>query len=267
LAESLSTAGEVGSQTSDHTLLSGLSLGDQRARLSRTWAEVRGWTGDSTVGLHPPEERFDANTLRAWRDVGGTYMVAVNDSRTGSPEVFETRNGEIVLLPRIIKDDYNVYIQDGALRSRRLLEAYLEGLTKVRSLGGVAVVSLRSQIGGDPGRVKVIGEVIDSVRTVEDWWIASGRDIATWWSARRTTAIQFLESPTDRITLTVTAPADANLRGAWVRITLPGLLQDWTPRVADQPAAYAETSLGLLIALPDLAAGERVTVTLSRDGL
>ncbi len=266
LAESLSTAGEVGSQTSDHTVLSGLSLGDQRARLSRTWAEVRGWTGDSTFGLHPPEERFDANTLRAWRDVGGSYLVAVNESRTGSPEVFETRDGEIVLLPRIIKDDYNVYVQDGALRSRRLLEAYLEGLTKVRSLGGVAIVSLRSQVGGDPGRVKVIGEVIDSMRMMEDWWIATGRDIATWWSARRSTSLHFLDSPADEIAFEVVAPADAGLSDAWVRLIVPERHRDWIPHVDGYPAAYAETALGLRIALPDFAPGERITVTLSPSG-
>lgn len=262
LAESLSTAGEVGSQTSDHTVLSGLSLGDQRARLSRTWAEVRGWTGDSAFGLHPPEERFDANTLHAWREVGGSYLVAVNESRTGSPEVFAARGGEIVLLPRIIKDDYNVYVQDGALRSRRLLEAYLEGLAKVRSLGGVAVVSLRSQVGGDPGRVNVIGEVIDSARAMEDWWIAAGRDIAVWWGARRRTSLQFVDTAADQIAFDVVAPTDVALRGAWVRLIVPDSHREWIPHVAGHQAAYAETALGLRIALPDLAPGERTTVTL-----
>jgi peptidoglycan/xylan/chitin deacetylase (PgdA/CDA1 family) len=262
LAEPLSTVGEVGSQTSDHTVLSGLSLGDQRARLSRTWAEVRGWTGDSAFGLHPPEERFDANTLRAWRDVGGSYVVAVNESRTGSPEVFETRSGEIVLLPRIIKDDYNVFIQDGALRSRRLLEAYLEGLTKVRSLGGLAVVSLRSQVGGDPGRVKVIGEVIDSARAAGDWWIASGRDIASWWSARRSSSLRFLETVGDEIAVEVAAPANAPLSDAWLHVLLPRNSAALVPYVERRAVAYAETPLGLRVALPDVAPGEQVVVTL-----
>ena len=266
LAESLRTAGEVGSQTSDHTVLSGLSLGDQRARLSRTWAEVRGWTGDSAFGLHPPEERFDANTLRAWRDVGGSYLVGINESRTGSPEVFETREGEIVLIPRIIKDDYNVYVQDGALRSLRLLEAYLEGLTKVRSLGGVAVVSLRSQVGGDPRRVTVIGELIDSARTTSDWWIATGRDIATWWSARHTTALRFLDTAADEIAFEIVAPSDLPLGGAWVRAIVPERSRDWIPHIGGQQVAYAQTTLGLRIALPDLAPGERITVTLGRAG-
>jgi len=246
-------------------VVSSLSLGDQRARLSRTWAEVRGWTGDSAFGLHPPEERFDANTLRAWHDVGGSYLVAVNESRTASPEVFETRDGEIVLIPRIIKDDYNVYVQDGALRSRRLLEAYLEGLTKVRSLGGVAVVSLRSQVGGDPRRVELIGELIDSARAVNDWWIATGREIATWWSARHATALQVLDTPSDKIAFDIVAPAGLPLSGAWVRAIVPERSRDWIPLVAGSQVAYAQTTLGLRIALPDLAPGERITVTLAKE--
>jgi hypothetical protein len=109
LAASLARVGEIGSQTSDHAVLVGQTLLEQRAKLTRSWAEVRGWTGDSAFGLHPPEERFDLNTLRAWRMAGGSYVVGLNEARTGSPEVFETEEGEVVLLPRIVKDDYNVF--------------------------------------------------------------------------------------------------------------------------------------------------------------
>jgi peptidoglycan/xylan/chitin deacetylase (PgdA/CDA1 family) len=265
LADSLNAVGEVGSQTSDHTVLAGLSYTDQRTRLSRSWAEVRGWTGDTTFGLHPPEERFDANTLRAWRETGGSYIVAVNEARTGSPEVFETGGGEVVLLPRIIKDDYNVFVQESAMRSRRLTDAYLQGLDKTRSLGGLAVVSLRSQIGGQPGRVGVIGEVVDSARASGDWWIAAGRDIASWWSARRQTTVAFIEITGDRITFDVTAPEDKSVSGAWVSVLLPDSHSIWSPDVDGRPAAYAETSLGLRVALPDLVPGERITVTLRNE--
>ncbi|MDH3455379.1 MAG: polysaccharide deacetylase family protein [Gemmatimonadota bacterium] len=265
LADSLTAVGEVGSQTSDHSVLSGLSYADQHTRLSRSWAELRGWTGDTTSGLHPPEERFDANTLRAWREAGGSYLVAVNEARTGSPEVFEAAGGEIVLLPRIIKDDYNVFVQESAMRSRRLAEAYLQGLEKAGSLGGLAVVSVRSQVGGQPGRIGVIGEVVDSARASGDWWIAVGRDISSWWSARRRTTIEFVETTDNRIAFEVTAPPDALLSGAWVHLLLPESSTIWSPAVDGNLAAYAETLLGVRIALPDLAPGARVTVTLRKE--
>jgi peptidoglycan/xylan/chitin deacetylase (PgdA/CDA1 family) len=266
LADTLVTVGEVGSQTSDHMVLSGLTFADQRARLSRSWAEVRGWTGDSAHGLHPPEERFDGNTLRAWRQVGGSYLVAVNEARTGSPEVLETSEGEVVLLPRIIKDDYNVFVQESALRSRRLTEAYLEGMIKVRSLGGLAIVSVRSQVGGNPGRVGVIGEIVDSARANGDWWLASGREIATWWAARRLTSLRLTASGEDRLALAITAPATSSLVGAWVRVLLPDATATWIPTVGGRPISYAETPFGLRIPVSDLAPGERVVVVLRREG-
>ena len=263
MADSLVAAGEVGSQTSNHTVLVNLPLADQRTRLRRSWSEVRGWTGDSAFGLHPPEERFDLNTLRAWRETGGSYIVGLNEARSGSPEVFEADEGEVVLLPRIIKDDYNVFVQESAMRARRLTEAYLEGIAKVRSLGGIAVLSLRSQVGGDPGRVEVVGEVIDSARANGDWWIASGREIAAWWSARRAAALRVVRATDREIVLDVAAPSDAALSGAWLQVMLPQGEVTWVPTIAGREVRYASTSLGVRIALPDLAAGARATVTLS----
>jgi peptidoglycan/xylan/chitin deacetylase (PgdA/CDA1 family) len=265
LAGSLTQAGEVGSQTSDHTVLSGLPLGEQRARLSRTWAEVRGWTGDTAFGLHPPEERFDLNTLRAWRQAGGSYLVGLNEARTGSPEVFETGDGEVVLLPRIVKDDYNVFVQESALRARRLTEAYLEGMAKVRALGGIAVLSLRSQVGGDPGRVDVVGEVVDSARANGDWWIATGRDIADWWSARRTAVLQMVRATEREVVIDVTAPAGAALSGASLRVVLPERAASWVPSIDGRGVAYARTPLGVRVTLPDLMPGERVVVTVAPE--
>jgi len=265
LAASLTRAGEVGSQTSDHAVLFGQTLVEQRTKLARSWAEVRGWTGDSAFGLHPPEERFDLNTLRAWRQAGGSYLVGLNEARTGSPEVFESGDGEIVLLPRIVKDDYNVFVQESALRSRRLTEAYLEGMAKVRALGGIAVLSLRSQVGGDPGRVEVVGEVVDSARSTGDWWIATGRDIAAWWSARRAAALHVIRATGDEIVIDVTAAAEAGLSGASLRVVLPERAAGWVPGIDGRGVAYSRTQLGVRVTLPDLMPGDRVVVTIAPE--
>jgi peptidoglycan/xylan/chitin deacetylase (PgdA/CDA1 family) len=170
VAETLSEAGEVGSHSSDHSVVAGRTYIDQRARLSRTQAELSDWSGSPAFGLRPPEERFDEATLRAWKWAGGTYLVGANESRQGSPEVFETPEGLIVLLPRIIKNDYNVFVQEGAMRSRRLTEAYLAGMAKINALGALAIVSLRTQVGGEGARVQAIAEVIDSARAQGDWY-------------------------------------------------------------------------------------------------
>jgi len=265
IADSLSAVGEVGSQTSDHSVIAELTHSDQRSRLSRSWNEIRGWTGDSVFGLHPPEERFDENTLRAWRGLGGRYVVAVNDARTAGPEIYDTPNGKIVLLPRIIKDDYNVFVQEGAMRSRHLTEAYLHGMAKVRAVGGLAVVSLRSQVAGEPGRVGVVGEVIDSALSSGEWWIAAGRSVADWWLARQETSLQISDLPGGDLELHVTASPQHGLLGGWLNLILPGDPQSWTPEMGGQPLQYSETNWGLRIPIPDMAPGAESVIVLRHN--
>jgi hypothetical protein len=97
------------------------------------------------------------------------------------------------VLPRLIKDDYNVFVQDGARRTDRLLSAWLEGLEKIGALGGFGLISVHSQIAGDPDRVGVVGEVIDSLAAGQtDWWIAPGAEIAEWWLSRSEARLQVL---------------------------------------------------------------------------
>ncbi len=265
IADSLRSSGEVGSQTSDHSVVADLPYSEQHSRLSRSWTEVRDWTGTSPSGLHPPEERFDENTLRAWRELGGSYLVAVNDSRTASPEIFETPEGRVVLLPRIIKDDYNVFVQEGALRSRHLAEAYLDGMAKVRAVGGLAVISLRTQVGGEPGRVGVISEVIDSAFTQGEWWMATGRQIAEWWLARDDIDLAMTRLSDGGLELRVSAPASQSAFTAWLNVVLPGDPREWTPESNGRPVSYSVTNWGLRVPVPEAASGDTASVTLRRS--
>jgi hypothetical protein len=58
-----------------------------------------------------------------WLEAGGSYLLATNQARTGSPEVYYVEGDQIVVLPRLLKDDYNVFVQDGAMKADRLTEA------------------------------------------------------------------------------------------------------------------------------------------------
>ena len=263
LADSLTRAGEVASQTSDHGVVADLPADEQLARLKRSWTEIRGWTGDSAVGLRPPEERFDESTLTAWRSVGGSYVAAVNDARTGSPEIFETESGPIVLLPRIIKDDYNVLVQESTFGSKRLLEAYLEGVRKVRGLGGLAFLSTHSQVAGTPRRIGIIGEVMDVVTAREGvWWVATGRDVADWWLSRSQTSVSAGRDSADALEFLVRSPADRPLAGAWLRITLPLDEQNLHPVLDGQPVPFVREPWGVSVAVGDLAAGSDARLAL-----
>jgi peptidoglycan/xylan/chitin deacetylase (PgdA/CDA1 family) len=286
LADSLAAAGEVGCQTPDHRPVAGLSLQDQDVRLRRSWAEVRGWTGVAPAGLRPPEETFDANTLRAWAGAGGSYILAVNQARSASPEVYDVAGRTLVLLPRLIKDDYNVIVQEGAIRTERLTSAFLQGIDKIRAVGGLAVVATHTQIMGVGGRLDAVAAVIDTARAQGDWWIAPGEDVAGWWKARSEVRVTVLElrSPPGagdsakqgrdapghagmsaaprRLRVLVEAPADAPVADLWVDIVLPEDPAGFGPLVDGEPVRYAGTPWGIRVPVGDLGAGERRVVSL-----
>jgi len=296
LAEALTAAGEVGSHTSDHTPVAGLTYQDQLVRLRRTWTEIRGWTGSGPPGLRPPEEAFDANTLLAWREAGGRYLMAVNQARSGSPEVHRVGEGDMIVIPRLLKDDYNVFVQEGAIRTDRLTEAFLEGTRKLRSIGGVAVVGVHTQILGNDRRLEAVRAVADTARSQGDWWLARGEEVADWWGRRGSVRVtvtergglavpegtsetlaeapetladtyEILVEPPETLVeealeILVEAPESVGIRGLWIDITLPGGSDALAPFVDGSPVSYTATDWGIRVPLGYLPAGETRRITL-----
>lgn len=303
LASALLAAGEVGSHTSDHAPLAGLDAADQRLRLRRAWSETREWTGVEPAGLRPPEETFDTATLQAWLDAGGEYLMAVSQARSGSPEIYRLGRGSVVVLPRLMKDDYNVFVQDGAMRSHHLTEAFLGGADKIRSLGGFAALAVHTQIVGTGSRLDAIRVMADTARAQGDWWIARGGEVAAWWKQRSRVGLTFqgpagdelAEDPgqdpedpgqetrqdpgqdpedpegasrqgpgQDEVTLLVEAPGDQGIRGLWVDILLPSGLQELSPLVAGVPVSFVTTGFGIRVPVGDMEAGETREISLRR---
>lgn len=264
ISELLEQSGEVASQTSDNSPLAGLPEPEQQTRLRRSVSELRSWTGSEPVGLRAPEESADEETLRAWRSLGGTYVVGLNSGRTASPEVFELADGPLVLLPRAIKDDYNLLVQERVMRSPDVAAEFMAGIEKLRALGGLSVLTVNSQLSATERHVGAISTVLDSIRSEEGWWFATGADVAEWSLARRETSVEASRDEEGRVGLVVRAPADRPLRGGWIEVTLPEGSEGWEAVVDSVPVAYGESAWGLVIPLDDLEPGEARTVILQR---
>jgi peptidoglycan/xylan/chitin deacetylase (PgdA/CDA1 family) len=268
LGQALREAGEVGSQTSDHTPLQGLTAQDQRVRLRRSSTEIEDWTGVAPLGLRPPEETFDPNTLDAWQRAGGTYLVAANESRSASPEIHRVGEGTQVLLPRLLKDDYNIIVQDRVLRGFSLGQALLEGIRKMRAIGGLAIVAGHTQIIREGPRIAALATVADAARAQGDWWIARTSDIATWWTTRSETTLTF-GSPTEGAgrdeagvsEVVVTAPPDRGVEDLWVDIVIPGAPDGLIPLVQGRSVDFQRTDWGMRVPIGSLPAGATRRVT------
>jgi peptidoglycan/xylan/chitin deacetylase (PgdA/CDA1 family) len=268
MAQALIAAGEVGSQTSDHTPLQGLTAQEQRLRLGRSWTEIENWTGVPPTGLRPPEETFDPNTLDAWQRAGGTYLLATNESRSASPEVHRVGGGVQILLPRLLKDDYNIIVQDRVLRGASLGEALLAGTRKMRAIGGLAVVAGHTQIIREGPRIDALRTVADSALAQGDWWIARASDVAAWWAARAGTTVDFEpatndtgESQSPVSDVVVTAPFDRGVDDLWIDIVLPSVPEAMIPLVAGRSVDFERTEWGMRIPVGSLAAGDERRIT------
>jgi peptidoglycan/xylan/chitin deacetylase (PgdA/CDA1 family) len=279
LASALTRAGEVGSQTSDHAPVAGLTAQDQRFRLRRAWTEVEEWTGVAPSGLHPPEETFDTLTLEAWQLAGGGYIVATNEARSASPEVHTTPGGSVVLLPRILRDDYNLIVQERVMRSASLERAFLSDIHKMHAIGGLAIVAGHTQIMRPGARLAAVGAVADSARAQGDWWIARADEVADWWLARARTRVTFVPretldlgeelAPTPISDILVEAPMDRGVDGLWVDVVLPHGSASVLPLVDGRSVDFAATDWGVRVPVPLLPPGgtARISlVTLAAEG-
>jgi peptidoglycan/xylan/chitin deacetylase (PgdA/CDA1 family) len=271
LAAALASVGEVGTQTSDHTPLLGLTPQDQRFRLRRAWSDIESWTGTAPAGLHPPEETFDEATLAAWRQAGGTYIVANNEARSASPEVHVGDEGTVVLLPRTSRDDYNLIVQDRVIRASVLAESFVSDTRKLHAIGGLALVVGHSQIMRSGPRLDAIRAVADDARAQGGWWVARAEDVADWWSARSEVRLAFVPresvylgdalEPAPVSDVLVAAPDERAVSGLWIDVVLPHGSATTVPLVDGEPVPFEATDWGLRVPVRQLAAADTARVS------
>lgn len=265
LAEVLARIGEVGTQTVDHMPIAGLTRQEQGLRLQRAADEIERWTGIAPAGLHPPEEAHDAASLAAWKLAGGRYILGGTGTRSGSPELHTVPGGgALVLLPRVIKDDYGVFVQDGAVRAKRLSEAFVTGADKMRAIGGLAVIAGHTQIMSRGTRLDAFRVVAEHARSQGDWWITRADHVAEWWSARGEVGLSWSDPAdlpmVDGIQasglpdLLVHGPG-AELSGLWVDVVVPGSGR-LLPLVDGETVEFKTTDWGLQVPVGVLRPGE-----------
>ncbi len=269
LARALALAGELGSQTASHIPLAGLTAQDQTLRLRRSWAHIEDWTGSGPLGLRPPEDAFDATTLRAWRRAGGMYLVSRTNARSASPEIHRTDEGVIVVLPQLLKDDYNIVVQDRVRGAEGLGEAFVRGAEKVHAIGGLAVVAGHTQIMRNSARVDVFRTVAEAARADGDWWMARAGGVAEWWRARSQVRIAFDgEAPAEDGSAAPGLPdiviraGAARLDGLWLDVVLPGGSEGVTPWVGGRTVAFQATDWGVRIPVGALEPGAETRLSL-----
>ena len=263
LATALTAAGEIGTQTVDHTPLAGLTPQAQSVRLRRSWNEIEAWAGVGPLGLRPPEEAFDSATVRSWRQAGGRYILAGNEARSGSPGIHDTPDGPMVVIPRLIKDDYDIVVRDVTVRAGALGSAYLAGANKMHAIGGLAVIAGHTQIISNAARLEAFRSVADSARSQGDWWITRADELAAWWVARSGVVLRWEapSAPQDFPRLVVQGLSEIPMDDLWVDVVAPTIAEGAIPFVDDVSVEYLDESWGMRVHVGTLEAGATRTIS------
>jgi peptidoglycan/xylan/chitin deacetylase (PgdA/CDA1 family) len=259
LAETLLAAGEVGSHSVDHRQVAGRLWGNQLAALRQARNDVRGWTGERPLGLRPPREIYDQFTLEAWRRFGGLYVAGTNRARSSAPEIFTVPSGPVVVLPRVVDDDYAVMVLRGKTSADSLEAALLAALHKMRSLGGLDLVTLHTQLIDSEPRVDAIETVVRAARD------AGTAELADWWMRRSQLEVQVRERSDLSAIVSVRNAGLISISSAWVHVHLPGDAAMYAaPEIGDDILDSEYGHSGLRIKLPTLAPGQFFNILLPR---
>jgi peptidoglycan/xylan/chitin deacetylase (PgdA/CDA1 family) len=265
LAGVLAGAGELGSHSVDHRQIAGRAWGTQVAAINQAHADMTAWSGEVPSGFRPPRELFDSLTLEAWRMSGGLYLAASNGARSAAPGIFDMRSGRVVVLPRVVDDDYTIIISRGQTRPDSLRAAFVAGLEKMRSLGGLSLVTTHSQLIDSRREVEAVASAAQAARDAGDVWLARTGEIAEWWLARAELVLTVRERDDRSAVFHVRNNGALAVESAWLHVYLP---EDATtfaaPELGDIILESHYEAGGLRVRLPTVEPGESLEILLPR---
>jgi peptidoglycan/xylan/chitin deacetylase (PgdA/CDA1 family) len=265
LAEVLKAAGELGSHSVDHRQIGGRVWAAQLAGVKQARADIAAWSGELPLGFRPPRELFDSLTLEAWRRSGGLYLAASNGARNAVPTVFDVRSGRVVVLPRVVDDDYTIIVSRGQTRPDSLRAAFVAGLEKMRALGGLSLVTTHTQLIDSRRRVEAVAAAAQVARDAGDVWLARTSEIAEWWLARSHLELTVRERDDRSVILNVRNNGASAVESAWLHVYLPEDVSTFAaPELGDAILESHYEAGGLRVRLPAVGPGESLGILLPR---
>lgn len=179
----LARVGEIASHTWDHKPLADQDLAGQTSELAQSKAVLEKLSGQTVIGIRPPEERANAATWQAMRRTGYEYLVGDGTKDRAEPWFQEVDGTKLLIVPRVPNDDYE-YVK------RRTLASPREGWAQMRAdvhalyrLGGLYFFDFHTHYAADPvihGGLRLLL----APRKRADVWMTTGRELNAWWRAR-----------------------------------------------------------------------------------
>jgi peptidoglycan/xylan/chitin deacetylase (PgdA/CDA1 family) len=257
LSRHLAQSNEIGTHSQMHFRLGGLPPAEQRQRLAATQQDLKEIIGTAANGLRPPEEQFDTATMSAWLASKGSYIFGANDSRAAAPELLRIGRDTLVLVGRVVSDDFAGVAKHFATTDA-LADVFLDEYERVRALGGHYVLSYHSQVLARPDLVPSLALIARRLAADTSVWVAPVGDVAQWWRDRARLDVRTRVAG-DVMKVVVRNRNDHTVRGAVVRVSLPD-----AKRVAHADARQLPvTTPTARLVIPQLAAHASRTLTIT----
>ena len=262
LVAAMASVGEIGTHSESHVAFGG-PVEVQRSRLERTQEQLTELAGAPIEGLRPPEERFDARTLAAWRQAGGSYVFGATNGRSASPELVDVDGDPFVLIGRTADDDFLTVRRAGITDTDRLASDQLAAFAKSRALGGLYIMSYHSNMMARPATAPAVGTIARALRSEADVWLTTMGQVADWWRIRHAAEVAVERAGASTVVLRIRNGADRHIQASSATLTLP------------RGARVTESSGGALLAavagtaripVPGLAPGQVFVTRLTLAG-
>ncbi len=262
--QALAAASEIASHTHDHRPLGDQDEAAQRAQLVQSRAILADLTQRTVVGLRPPEERTNDETLLALADSGYHWVVGWRDKDRAEPWVLDAYGKAVVVLPRVPHDDFEYAVRRSGDDVATAWASMRSDLQQVRRLGGFYFFDFHTQFWDAPS-IRSGVQHLTGLRNLPGVWLATVGEVASWWRTRSRAAVRVADGLDDTITVEIATGTAAATLG--VVVYLPNDPAAWTvtPVQGEPPTAVVIGGIddALRLEYRDLAAGERRTLRLS----
>lgn len=182
---------EIGCHGNHHEIMAHLTPEEQAEALQEARKILEETTGQTPVGFRMPEGEITEETLTIAKNLGFTYSSSLSDDdvpyiRQPAGIVELPIHWELFDLPYFVFT-FDPPIPPGQARSAQMdqvLENWKTELEGARKWGTLFNLQLDPQATGEQGRVFMLEELIEEIRKHNDVWVATGREIASYYAEK-----------------------------------------------------------------------------------
>ncbi len=216
--------GEVGSTSDSEEPLVGKASGRGVERLRLSGAAIQSVTGKEVRGLAPPQGLVNTLVIAAMNEAGYRYVIGDRGVSQAVPDIVEFQQSALFPLQRSeVTKFYASGLDDFELLAETtgdLVPRWLRDFRLFTGMGGLYTLRIHDDLLGAAAERGNLTRILTTLKSSQAW-IASGSEIARWWSARQKIEVSLRPLGPRRLYLEVANKGLADLDDVAISVYLP----------------------------------------------